>query len=206
MRATAEQPAAAASSAIRSGGSVPSDARSGCAGRSRRTHVTGAPAMDWVPASEEDAGWGAIRAATRPAVETGPSDEGLPARALACRGQGTSSGTEGQTVKEACGVFGVYAPGPGRRPPHLRRHLRTPAPRAGVRRHGGQRRRDHHRREGHGSGHQGLRRAHPVRALRATWPSATPATRPTAPRTGRPPSPSTARSAGPASPSATTAT
>ncbi len=75
------------------------------------------------------------------------------------------SGAEGQTVKEACGVFGVYAPGRRRGPAHLRRHLRPPAPGPGVRRHGGQRRRDDHRGEGHGPGDHGVRRADPLRAL-----------------------------------------
>ncbi len=66
-------------------------------------------------------------------------------------------------AKEACGVFGVYAPGRSGRPPHLRRPLRPPAPGPGVGRHGGERRRRHHRDEGHGPGHHRLRRAQAVR-------------------------------------------
>ena len=48
--------------------------------------------------------------------------------------------------------------------PHLRRPLRPAAPGPGVGRHGGQRRRHHHRGQGHGPGGHRLRRAHPLGA------------------------------------------
>ena len=67
--------------------------------------------------------------------------------------------------RDACGVFGVYAPGQRGRARHLPRPLRAPAPRPGVGRHRGERRRDDHRRQGHGPRHAGVRRA-PARAAR----------------------------------------
>ena len=56
-------------------------------------------------------------------------------------------------------------PRPAGRPPHLPRPLRPPAPGPGVGRHRGERRRDHHRRQGHGPRHPGVRRA-PARPAR----------------------------------------
>ena len=73
----------------------------------------------------------------------------------------------GERVKEACGVFGVYAPGIEGGQPHVRRPLRPAAPRPGVGRHGGERRRHRHRRQGHGPRGDRLRRAHPLGPRRA---------------------------------------
>ena len=87
--------------------------------------------------------------------------------------------------KEACGVFGVYAPGqPVAHLTYLGLYaLQHRGP--GVGRHGGQRRRDHHRRQGHGPRVQRVRRPHAGRARPATSPSATPATRTTGSSTWR---------------------
>ena len=112
----------------------------------------------------------------------------------------------GPSIGHACGVFGVYAP--GQSVAHLTYlglfALQHRGP--GVGRDRGERRRDHHGDEGHGSRHPGLRRAPARVARRATSRSATTATRPPGRRRGRTRSRSTARSATPASRSATTAT
>ena len=65
-----------------------------------------------------------------------------------------------------CGVFGGLRTGPAGRPPHLPRPLRPAAPRPGVGGHGGQRRRDDHRRQGHGPRRQRVRRPHARRPRR----------------------------------------
>ena len=68
-------------------------------------------------------------------------------------------------IGHACGVFGVYAPGQPVAQHCVPRPLRVAAPRAGVGRDRGERRRDDHRRQGHGPRHAGVRRA-PSRAAR----------------------------------------
>ena len=114
-------------------------------------------------------------------------------------------GAQGRTVKEACGVFGVYAP--GRAVAHLTFDGLY------ALQHRGQESAGMAVSDGEtitvvkdmGSSRRSSTSAR-SRDCPATWPSATPGTRPTGRRTGATPSRSTARWAGPASPSATTAT
>ena len=108
--------------------------------------------------------------------------------------------------REACGVFGVYAPGQRGRARHLPRPLRAAAPRAGVGGHRGERRRDDHRRQGHGPRHAGVRRAPARAARRPPRRSGTSATRRPVRAPGATRSRCTGRSPTPASRSATTAT
>ena len=186
--------------------SSPSCRRASCRhGRSRRAVRPGGGAR--VPGRR--AGSGGRRAARprrpgRPAA--GAVGEAEEENLAGPWGMGDGALCEnGDRVKEACGVFGVYAPGKGwptspstasspcstgaRSRPAWRSATATPSPSSRT-----------------WAWSPPSSTSAPSRASTAIWPSATPATRPTAPRTGPAPSPSTARWAGPASRSATTAT
>ncbi len=96
--------------------------------------------------------------------------------------------------QDACGVFGVWAPGRGGRQADLLRPLRAAAPGPGVGRHRGQRRPPDGRLQGHGPGLPGLHRGGaglPARPPRdralpllddrgSVWENAQPTFRPTA--------------------------
>ena len=120
--------------------------------------------------------------------------------------EGAALCENGGTVKEACGVFGVYAP--GRKVANLTFDglFALAAPGPGVGRHGGQRRRHGHRGQGHGAGGHRLRRAQALGPAGAPGHRPHPLLDPRGVGLGRRPAGVPARSAGPASPSGTTAT
>ncbi len=93
-----------------------------------------------------------------------------------------------------------------RRPAHLRRALRPAAPRAGVGRDGGERRRDDHGREGHGARRGGLRRADAAIDAGAAGARSRPLRHHRAEHLAQRPAGLPVRRARRASPSATTAT